>query len=127
MANEQSYNFIQKAKDSIGDRLDYGSCPLTNDTLWRANKVVVQYSTHSGIYVSTKGLKTVPAERAAQIIFERGKLLGCPNSTPGCIDEPLSIDKIAEQCINPDKCHIDYGKAIIPPGEYTILYLSYKK
>ena len=58
-------------KNSIGNLLDYGRCPVTNNTYWNADLVSVPYSNDSGVLISARALDELPKEQIAQIVFKK--------------------------------------------------------
>ena len=63
----------QKLKNIVGDILGYGRCPVTKDTYWHGDIVSVPYSENSGVMISARALSEIPADKIAQVVFEKSK------------------------------------------------------
>lgn len=77
-------------KNTIGDLLGYGKCPITNDTYWHTDLASVPYSGKSGVLVSARALSELPEGEIAQKVFQRSQgfhILG----------RRYSVEEIAEQ------------------------------
>ena len=83
-------------KNSIGNLLSYGRCPVTGDTYWNTEIVSVPYSNNSGVLISARALDELPKEQIAQIVFKKSGRMSTLSSR---YDLEEITAKIPEGCL----------------------------
>lgn len=63
----------QEIKNSKGDALGYGRCPITRDTFLEADTIGVRYSQYYGVLISRRALNEFTPEQIAEVALQHAR------------------------------------------------------